>query len=125
MWGRQASPRPAGLGMPPRVHRLSDSGSDYLLESVGSWLRLAVACARPASLGEAGRPPSGPSQPLILPRLCYALVHSPGKWVVEIFVTLGCLVDLWMDVEAFRCVQLNQGPTLNSEPREHVTLPLV
>ena len=41
MWGRPASPRPAGLGMPPRVHRLLDSGSDYLLDSVGSWLRLA------------------------------------------------------------------------------------
>ena len=33
---RPASPTPAGLGMPPRVHRLSDSGSDYLLASVGS-----------------------------------------------------------------------------------------
>ena len=50
MWGRLASPRPAGLEMLPRVHRLSDSGSDPLLESVGSWLRLAVACARPAGL---------------------------------------------------------------------------
>ena len=84
MWGRQASPRPAGLGMPPHVHRLSDSGSDYLLESVGSWPRLAVACARPASLGDAGQPPSAPSQPLGLLRLCSALMPSPEKWVAEI-----------------------------------------
>ena len=50
MWGRPASPRPVGLGMPPRVHRLSNNGSDPLLESVGSWFRLAVAIARPADL---------------------------------------------------------------------------
>ena len=124
MWGRPASPRPAGLGMPPRVHRLSDSGSDPLLESVGSWLRLAVACARPAGVGEAGRSPSGPSRPLGLPRLCTALVPSPGKWVAEIYLILGCLVDLWMDVEAFRCIQLNQSPTLDSEPHECVSWPL-
>ena len=79
MWGWPASSKPAGLGMPPRVHRLSDSGSDHLLESIGSWLRLAVACARPA-----GRPPSGPSQPLGLLRLCSALMPSPEKWVAEI-----------------------------------------
>ena len=30
-----------------------------------------------------------------------------------------------MDVEAFRCIQLNQGPILDSEPLECVTLPLV
>ena len=102
MWGRPASPRPVGLGMPPRVHRLSDSGSDPLLESVGSWLRLEVACARPAGL-----PPFGPSRPLVLPRLRSALVPSPGKWVAEVYLILGCLVGLWMDVEAFRCIQLN------------------
>jgi len=117
MWGRPASPRPAGLGMPPRVHRLLDSGSDYLLESVGSWLRLAVACA-------------GPSRPLGLPRLCSALlcsalVPSPGKWVAEIYLILGCLVDLWMDVEAFRCIQLNQGLTLDLEPLDCFILSLV
>ena len=99
MWGRPASPRLAGLGMPPRVHRLSDSGSNHLLESVGSCLQLAVACAKPAGVGEAGRPPSGPSWPLGLPRLCTALVPSPGKWVAEIYLILGCLVDLWMDVK--------------------------
>ena len=38
---------------------------------------------------------------------------------------LGYFVDLWMDVEAFRCIQLNQGPILDSEPLECVTLPLV
>jgi len=75
------------------------SGSDYLLEPVGSWLRLAVACARPAGVGEASRPPSSPSRPLGLPRLCTALVPSPGKWVAEIYLILGCLVDLWMDVK--------------------------
>jgi len=52
-------------------------------------------------------------------------MHFPGKWVLEILVTLGCLVNLWMDVEAFRCIQLNQDPTLDSEPHECVTLPLV
>jgi hypothetical protein len=30
-----------------------------------------------------------------------------------------------MDVEAFRCIQLNQGLTLDLEPLECVTLPLV
>ena len=50
MWGRPASPRPVGLGMPPRVHRLSDNGSDPLLESVGSWFCFAGASARPAGL---------------------------------------------------------------------------
>ena len=52
-------------------------------------------------------------------------MRSPGKWVLEILVTLGCLVDLWMDVEAFQCIQLNQGLTLDLEPLECVTLPLV
>ena len=47
---RPASPTPAGLGMPPRVHRLSDSGSDYLLESVGSWVCAVIAVARPVGL---------------------------------------------------------------------------
>ena len=111
-------------GMPPRVHRLSDNGSDHLLESVGSWLRLAVACARPAGLGEAGWPPSGLSRPLVLPRLRSALVPSPGKWVAEVYLILGCLVGLYMDVEAFRCIQLNQSPILDSEPHECVSWPL-
>jgi len=52
-------------------------------------------------------------------------MHFPGKWVLEILVTLGCVVNLWMDVEAFRCIQLNQGPTHDSEPHECITLPLV
>ena len=125
MWGRPASPRPAGLGVPPHGRRLSDNGSDPLLESVDSWLRTVVAVARPTSLGEAGWPPSGPSRALTWPRLCSALIHSPGKWVLEILVLLDCFVDLWMDVEAFRCIQLNQDPTLDSEPHECVTLPLV
>ena len=124
MWGWPASPRPAGLGMPPHIHRLSDSGADHLLESVGSWLRLAVACARPAVLGEASWPPSGPSRPLVLLRLRSALVPSPGKWVVEVYLILVCLVGLWMDVEAFRCSQLNKSPTLDSEPHECVSWPL-
>ena len=38
---------------------------------------------------------------------------------------LGCLVDLWMSVEAFRCFQLNQGLTLDLEPLDCVTLSLV
>ena len=114
----------ASLGMPPRVHHLSDSGSDPLLESVGSWFRLTVAVARQAGLGEAGRPPSGPSRPLVLPGLCTAFVQSPGKWVAEVLLILGCLVVLWMDVEAFRCIQLNRSPTLDSEPHECVSWPL-
>ena len=119
-----ASPRPTGMGLPPRGHRRSDNGSDHLLESVGSWLRLAVACARTAGLGEAGRPPSGPSRPLVLPRVRSDLVHSAGKWVTEFFLILGCFVGLWTNVNAFRCIQLNRGPTLDSEPHEHVSLPL-
>ena len=52
-------------------------------------------------------------------------MHSPEKWVLEILVTLGYLMNLWMDVEAFRCIQLNQGLTLDFEPHIFVTLPLV
>ena len=125
MWDRPAFPRPAGLGLPPRGRRLSDNGSDPFLESVDCWVCTIAVVARPASLGEAGRPPSGPSRPLTLPRLCSALMHSPGKWVLEILVILGGLVDLWMDVEDFRCIKMNQGPTLDSGPHECVTLPLV
>ena len=125
MWGQLASPRPAGLGILPRGHRPSDSGSDYILEVVDSWSRISFAVARPASLGEAGRPPSGPSRPLTWPRPCSALEYHPGKWVSAIFVLLGCLVNLWMSVEAFRCFQLNQGLTLDLEPLDCVTLSLV
>ena len=110
--------------MPPRVHCLSDNGSDLLLESVGSWFRLTVAIARPAGLGEAGRSPSGPSRPLVLPMLHSAFVHPPGKWVAGLLRILGCLASLWTKVDAFRCIQLNQSPTLNSEPHECVSWPL-
>ena len=81
MWGWLASPRPAGLGVPPRGHHLLVKGSDHLLESVDSWFLLTVVTTRPADLGEAGRPPSSPSRPLVLPRLRSAFVHPPGKWV--------------------------------------------
>ena len=50
MWGRLASPRPAGLGVPPCGRRLSDNGSDLLLESVDSCLLLTIVTARPAGL---------------------------------------------------------------------------
>ena len=50
MWGRPASPRPAGLGLLPRGHRLSDNGSDHFLESVGSWVFAVITVARPAVL---------------------------------------------------------------------------
>ena len=53
MWGRPASPRPAGLGVSPRGHRLLVKGSDHLLESVVSWFLLTVATARPAGLPRA------------------------------------------------------------------------
>ena len=124
MWNRPASPRLAGLGLPPRGRRLSDNGSDPSLESVDSWVCLIAVVARSAGLGEAGWPPSGPSQPLTLLRLRSALVHSPGKWVTEFFLILGCFMGLWTNVDAFRCIQLNRGPTLDSEPHEHVSLPL-
>ena len=119
---------PCGAGRPPLgrsawgCHHVSTAFR--IVPLIISWLWLAVACARPTGLGEAGRPPSGPSRPLGLPRLCYALVPSPGKWVAEIYLILGCLVDLWMDVEAFRCIQLNQSPTLDSKPYECVSWPL-
>ena len=105
--------------MPPYGHHLSDNGSDLLLESVGSWFCFAVASARPA-----GRPPSGPSRPLVLPMLHSAFVHCPGKWVARLHWILGCLVALWTNVNAFRCIQLNRGPTLVSEPHECISLPL-
>ena len=122
MWGRPTSPRPAGLGMPPGVHRLSDNGSDPLLEFVGSCFGFTCACARPAGLGEAGRPPSGPSRPFVLLMLHSAFVHPPEKWITDLVLILGCLVDLWINVNAFRCIQLNQGPTLDLEPHEWVIL---
>ena len=112
------------MGIPPRGHRLSDNGSDILLETVDSCVGFTLAFARPAGLGEAGWPASGPSQPLVLPRLHSALVHSPGKWVTEFFLILGCFVGLWTNVNDFRCIQLNRGPTLDSEPHECVSWPL-
>ena len=50
MWGWLASPRPAGLGVPPRGHRLSDNVSDPLLESVDSWVCTGIVVARSAGL---------------------------------------------------------------------------
>ena len=99
--------RPAGLGLPPRCRRLSDNSSDPSLESVDSWVCPIAAVARPAGLGEAGWPPSGPSRPLVLPRLHSSFVHSPGKWVAKILLILGCLVGPWINVKAFRFIQLN------------------
>ena len=110
--------------MPPRVHRLSDNGSDPLLESVGSWFCFAGVSARPTGLGEAGRPPSGPFLPPVLPTSCSSVVHCPEKWVAEILLISGCFVGLWLDVEAFRCIQLNHSPTLDSNPHECVSWPL-
>ena len=118
-WGRPASPRPAGLGIPPCGHRLLASGSDLLLEAVGSCFDFTCACARPA-----GRPPSGPSWPSVLPTLHSAFVLPPEKWITNLVLILGCLVDLWINVNAFQCIQLNRGPTLDSEPHECVSLPL-
>jgi len=86
-------------------------GLDHFLEAVGSWFCVGVAVARPGGLGEAGQPPSGPSQPLTWPRPCSTLGHSPGKWVLAILVLLGCFVDLWMDVEAFRSLFVNLDET--------------
>ena len=74
MWGRPASPRPAGLELPPRGRRLSDNGSYPFLESVESLVCPIAAVARLTSLGEAGRPPSSPSRPLTWPRFCTGLV---------------------------------------------------
>ena len=50
MWGRLASPRPGGLGLPPHGRRLLDNSSDHLLESVDSWVCTIIAVARPAGL---------------------------------------------------------------------------
>ena len=94
MWGRLASHWPAGQGLPPRGRRLSDNGSDPFLESVDSWVCLIAAVARSAGLGEAGRPPSGPFRPLVLPGLRTAFVQSPGKWVADVLLILGCLAVL-------------------------------
>ena len=54
MWGRPASPTPAGLGVPPRGHHLLVKGSDHLLEMVDSWFLLTVVTAWPAGLAQAG-----------------------------------------------------------------------
>ena len=116
---------PANLGILPCGHRPSDSGSDHFLEAVGSWSRVGSAVARPAGLGEAGQPPSGPSQPPTWPGPYSALEPSPWKWGPTIFVILGCLVNILMDVEAFQCFQLIQDLTLDLEPLDCVTLSLV
>ena len=50
MWDRPASPRPAGLGLPPRGRRLSDNSSDPSLESIDSWVCPIAAVARLAGL---------------------------------------------------------------------------
>ena len=50
-----------------------------------------------------------------------AFVHPPGKWVAGLLRILGCLASLWTKVDAFRCIQLNQSPTLDSEPHECVS----
>ena len=103
MWGQLAFPRPVGLGLPPRGRRLTDNGSDPFLESVDCWVCMIAVVARPASLGEAGRPPSGPSRPSVLPTLHSAFVLPPEKWITNLVLILGCLVDLWINVNAFRC----------------------
>ena len=33
-------------------------------------------------------------------------------------------MGLWIDVKAFRCIHLNRGPTLDSEPHDFVSWPL-
>ena len=48
-------------------------------------------------------------------------VLSLGKWITDLLLILGCLVSLWTKVDAFRCIQLNQSPTLDSEPHECVS----
>ena len=83
------------------------------------------ARGRPAGLGDACRPPSGPSRPPILPMLHSTFVLPPEKWITDLLLILGCLVDLWINVNAFQCIQLNRGPTLDSEPHECVSLPMV
>ena len=117
-------PRLAGLGVPPHGHRPLDNGSDLPLEMVDSCVGFTLACARPAGLGEAGPPPSGPSRPLVLLMLHSAFVHCPGKWVAGLLWILGCLVAFWTNVNAFRCIQLNRGPTLDSKPHECALFPL-
>ena len=79
MWGRLASPWPAGLGLPPRGRRLSDNGSDHFLEADSSWFCAGVAVARPAGHGEAGRPWGGRSAslwPISASELAEALLCS-------------------------------------------------
>ena len=73
----------------PCVHRLSDNGSDPLLESVGSWFCFAGVSARLA-----GRPPFGPFRSPVLPTSRSSVVHCPGKWVAERLLILGCFVGL-------------------------------
>ena len=86
--GRPASPRPAGLGILPPGHRLLDSGSDLLLEAVDSCLGPTRACARPASLGEAGRPPSSSPRPFIAPTLRVDAFDLPWRWIDDMDMSL-------------------------------------
>ena len=73
-------------------------------EAVDSWFSVGVTVARPAGLGEAGRPPSGSSRPQTWPRPCSTCGLSPGKWVLGFFAVLGYLLDFWMSLEAFQLV---------------------
>ena len=51
MWGRPASPRLAGLGIPPSGHRLFVDSLDCLLEVGGGGLGPKHVIVRPAGLG--------------------------------------------------------------------------
>jgi len=51
-------------------------------------------------------------------------VLSPGKWITDLHLILGYLVGLWINANAFRSIQLNQDPILESGHHGYATLPL-
>ena len=48
---------------------------------------------------------------------------SPGRWVTDLDLILGCLVGLRINADAFRSIRLNRDPILDSGHYECVTFP--
>ena len=104
---RWARGRPAGLAHarvePKQLPTASRRRSEPLSKS--RWPHGRIP--RPAGLGEAGRPPSGPTRASVAPTCHSKFVLSPGRWVTDLHLILGCLVGLWINVNAFRSICLN------------------
>ena len=99
---RWARGRPAGLATAAIGQTQLSTDSRKGSEPLSERRRPRGGNPRPAGQGEASRPLSSPSWPSVLPKSHSSFVHSPGKWVLELLFILGCLVGLWINVNAFR-----------------------